>query len=77
MRPLPSAVGLSGLLKACGTQSADVALPRELTLDLHADVAVDVACHMAPLTLPLTSGQPPLIGGPILVDWLSTVVGHR
>ncbi|GJW35619.1 reverse transcriptase domain-containing protein [Tanacetum coccineum] len=29
------------------TQSADVALPRRLTWDLHADVAADVACHMA------------------------------
>ncbi|GKC07878.1 hypothetical protein Tco_0999488, partial [Tanacetum coccineum] len=31
---------------ASGTQSANVALPRGLTWDLHADMAADVACHL-------------------------------
>ncbi|GKF73117.1 hypothetical protein Tco_0219449, partial [Tanacetum coccineum] len=48
-----------------GTQSADVALPRGLTRDLHADVA----CH---LTRPLTGGSATvnrrwLTGGPPVV----------
>nr|GEV98793.1 hypothetical protein [Tanacetum cinerariifolium]GEW42314.1 hypothetical protein [Tanacetum cinerariifolium] len=41
----------------CGTQSADVALPRRLTRDLHADVAADMAATWQPLTHPLTGGQ--------------------
>nr|GEX90734.1 hypothetical protein [Tanacetum cinerariifolium] len=41
----------------CRTQSADVALPRGLTWDLHADVEADVAATWQPLTHPLTGGH--------------------
>ncbi|GJT07567.1 hypothetical protein Tco_0842029 [Tanacetum coccineum] len=49
---------------ASGTQLADMALPHRLTWDLHADVAADVACHVAigPCFVSTRLGSEPIIG---------------
>ncbi|GKF71374.1 hypothetical protein Tco_0207488, partial [Tanacetum coccineum] len=46
---IPSAVSVADVAAtwASRIQLADVALPRRLTWDLHADVAADMACHVA------------------------------
>ncbi|GJT45011.1 putative reverse transcriptase domain-containing protein [Tanacetum coccineum] len=48
---------------ACGTHSADVALPRGLTWDLHADVAAGVDLPRGTVDPTLTGGQPSLTSG--------------
>nr|GFC60732.1 hypothetical protein [Tanacetum cinerariifolium] len=54
---IPSATSAADVAATwtCGTQSADVALPRGLTWDLHTDVEADVAATWQPLTHPLTA----------------------
>nr|GFC50157.1 hypothetical protein [Tanacetum cinerariifolium] len=51
--PLRHVSSWRGCQWTCGTQSNDVALPRGL--DLHANVAADVAAIWKPLTHPLTA----------------------
>ncbi|GJV70501.1 hypothetical protein Tco_1490496 [Tanacetum coccineum] len=81
MRPLPSAVGLLGLLKVSTTRHVG---PSRMTWHCHSEddigtymltfqAVVLLACHSAPLdllTVDLNAVNPPLIGGPdIELTW--------